>query len=249
MKLIKLIFLMSLLSFFGCGSNPVPQYPHDTIVARDGSTITLTFFGHASFAIETGGKHIYIDPVSEHADYSKLPKADLVLITHSHHDHLDRAAIDSITNRQSSILCDKTSAEGFEGECDTMAPGTTAHPREYIEIEAVAAYNFTEGHTDFHPREREDCGYILTIGGTRIYIAGDSENTPEMKALKSIDIAFLPVNQPYTMTVDQAIDAVKAIRPTLFYPYHYGETEQVTDIERLARELTGITEVRLRPME
>ena len=90
---------------------------------------------------------------------------------------------------------------------------------------------------------------VLTIGGTRIYIAGDTEPTPELQALRKIDIAFLPVNQPYTMTVDQAVEAVKAIRPTIFYPYHYGEVEEKTDIDRLARELEGVTEVRIRPME
>ena len=116
-------------------------------------------------------------------------------------------------------------------------------------MEAVPAYNTSEDRQQFHPREREDCGYVLTIGGTRIYIAGDGENTPEMKALHGIDIAFLPVNQPYTMTVDQAVDAVKAIRPAIFYPYHYGEVEEKTDIDRLSRELTDITEIRIRPME
>ena len=90
---------------------------------------------------------------------------------------------------------------------------------------------------------------VLTIGGTRIYIAGDTEPTPELKALRKIDIAFLPVNQPYTMTVDQAVEAVKALKPAIFYPYHYGEVDEKTDIDRLARELEGVTEVRIRPME
>ena len=131
----------------------------------------------------------------------------------------------------------------------TMRPGSVAAPRDYLKVEAVAAYNTTDGHLQFHPKDREDCGYILTVGGTRIYIAGDTEPTPEMKALKNIDIAFLPVNQPYTMTVDQAVEAVKAIRPAVFYPYHYGEVEEKTDTARLARELGGVTEVRIRPME
>ena len=90
---------------------------------------------------------------------------------------------------------------------------------------------------------------VLTIGGTRIYIAGDTEPTPELQALRKIDIAFLPVNQPYTMTVDQAVEAVKALKPAIFYPYHYGEVDEKTDIDRLVRELEGVTEVRIRPME
>ncbi len=241
---------MSLFSFFSRGGEaPAPAYPTDTLTTRDGSPLTVTFFKHASLCMEFEGLRIYVDPVGEYADYTTLPKADLILITHSHYDHFDRAAVEALQTKRTELLCDKTTAEAFYFECHTMTPGAAATPLRGVAVEAVAAYNTTEGHLQFHPREREDCGYILTLGGTRIYIAGDSENTPEMKALKQIDIAFLPVNQPYTMTVDQAVDAVKALRPAIFYPYHYGETDEHTDIERLARELAGITEVRIRPME
>lgn len=240
---------MSLLSILGCKQKEAPAYPADTFTAKDGTPFTLVFFKHASLAIEAEGKHIYVDPVGDYADYASLPKADLILITHSHYDHLDRAAIERIEKPETRIVCDKTSAEAFEFDCLTMTPGATAKPWEWLQIDAVPAYNTTEGHLQFHPREREDCGYILTLGGTRIYIAGDTENTPELKALRDIDIAFLPVNQPYTMTVDQAVDAVEAIRPAIFYPYHYGGTEQETDIDRLARELENVTEVRIRPLE
>ena len=209
----------------------------------------MTFFKHASLALEVGGKHIYIDPVDSFADYARLPKADVVVVTHSHYDHLDRTAIDKITTRETVIVCDKTSAEAFDFDCVTMTPGLSAEPIEGVKIEAVAAYNTSEGHLDFHPKEREDCGYIITIGGTRFYVSGDTENNEDMKAVENIDVAFLSVNQPYTMTVDQAVDAVKAIKPTIFYPYHYGQVEEKTDIERLVRELEGVTEVRIRPME
>lgn len=240
---------MSLLSIFGCGGGNLPHYPQDKLTAHDGTAFTVTFFKHASLSIETGGKYIYVDPVSGYADYAKLPKADIVLITHSHYDHLDRAAIDLLTDRNSLIVCDKTSSEAFESGCIVMTPGMSSDPRPYVHIEAIAAYNTSKEHLQFHPREREDCGYVLTIGDTRIYIAGDTEPTPEMEALKDIDIAFLPVNQPYTMTVDQAIEAVKTLRPAIFYPYHFGEVEEKTDINRLARELRNVTEVRIRPME
>ena len=241
--------IMSLLTFFGCGRSKAPEYPSDTLTARDGREMRFHFFKHASLAIETGGKWIYVDPVSEYADYASLPKGDLVLITHSHHDHLDITAVDRILTPETEILCDRTSAEAFEMNCYTMRPGSVATPRDYVKIEAVAAYNTTPGHLQFHPKDREDCGYVLTIGGTRIYVAGDTEPTPELKKLKNIDIAFLPVNQPYTMTVDQAVEAVKAIRPAIFYPYHYGEVEEKTDLERLTQELDGVTEVLIRPLE
>lgn len=239
---------MSILSFFGCGRKSV-EYPQDKITAASGQEITLTFFKHASLSVEVDGHYIYVDPVDEYADYAKLPKADLLLVTHSHYDHLDMAAIDRLRKSDTAVVCDKTSAEAFEFDCITMTPGSTAQPIDGITVEAVPAYNISEGHLQFHPKEREDCGYILTVGGTRIYIAGDTENNDDIKALENIDIAFLPVNQPYTMTVDQAVDAVKTIRPKVFYPYHYGGTEHTTDIDRLVRELDGITEVRVRPLE
>lgn len=240
---------MSILSVTGCRGKQNPDYPADTFTAKDGTHFTIVFFGHASLAIETGGRYVYVDPVSQYADYASLPKADLILITHSHYDHLDRAAIESIEQPSTRIVCDRTSAEALDFDTLTMNPGAVACPWEGLRIDAVPAYNTTEGHLQFHPREREDCGYVLTLGGTRIYIAGDTENTPELKALKDIDIAFLPVNQPYTMTVDEAVDAVRALRPGIFYPYHYGGTEERTDLDRLAEALQSVTEVRIRPME
>ena len=239
---------MSIFSIFG--SKNIPKYATDTIKDKEGNNITFTFFKHASLSITIGEQHIYTDPVSEYAKYAQLPKANVVLISHSHYDHFDRAAVDDITSRHSVVICDKTTAEALDGEAVVMTPGMKAEVEGGILIEAVAAYNTTEGHTDFHPKEREDCGYIITLdSGTRIYVAGDTEPTPEMLALKDIDIAFLPVNQPYTMTVDQAVEAVKAMRPKIFYPYHYGEVEEKTDLERLKRELEGITDVRIFPME
>lgn len=239
---------MSLFSIFG--SNKKSTYPTDTIEYGDGEKLTFTFFAHASLAISLGERHIYIDPVCGHAKYAQLPKADLVLITHHHYDHLDRAAIDDVTTRNSLIICDQESARTFEGEAIVMSPGIKSQPFPDLLIEAVAAYNTSEGHTDFHPRSREDCGYILNIeNGPRIYIAGDTEPTEEMLALKDIDIAFLPVNQPYTMTVEQAVEAVKTIKPKIFYPYHYGQVDEKTDLERLKTELADVTDVRIFPME
>ena len=125
--------------------------------------------------------------------------------------------------------------EAFDFDCHVMMPGDTARPRDYVTIEAVAAYNTSADRQQYHPRERQDVGYLLTIGGTRIYVSGDGENTPEMEALRDIDIALLAVNQPFTMTVDQAVEAAKAIRPKIFYPYHYGEVDEKTDLDRLTR--------------
>ena len=133
----NLLLLMSILSFFGCGKK-APEYPADTLTTRDGTQITLTFFKHASLAIEAGGKYIYVDPVSGYADYAALPKADVVLITHSHYDHLDVAAVEAIQTPQTEILCDRTSAEAFEMNCYTMRPGSVATPRTCNSIPKTA---------------------------------------------------------------------------------------------------------------
>ena len=239
---------MALFSLFGCGHR-TPEYPADTFTAPDGSEVQITFFAHASLAVSAHGKHIYADPTESAAAYPRLPKADLVLITHSHYDHLDRAAIDDVTTRQSIIVCDKTSAETFDYECIVMTPGMTTDPFAWLHIEACPAYNTSEGHTQFHPREREDCGYLLTVCGLRIYIPGDTEDTDELMSLRDVDILMLPVNQPYTMTVDQSIRVVEAVRPKVFYPIHYGQVDEKTDLEQLTARLSGITDVRIRPME
>ncbi len=239
---------MSLLSKLFAPAAAPKSYPFDEIATPDGRTLRLTFFAHASIAIEYDGRHIYVDPVAQHADYASLPKADIILVTHSHYDHFDMAAIDALSKESTAIVCDKTSAESFAGDCYTMLPGTTARPAEGIAVDAVAAYNTSPEQLQFHPKEREDCGYVLTLGGCRIYISGDTEPTPEMLALRDIDIAFLCANQPYTMKPEQVRQAVEAIRPKILYPYHFGQVDHPTDVEALKEMLSPLTEVRLRPL-
>jgi L-ascorbate metabolism protein UlaG (beta-lactamase superfamily) len=224
------------------------MYPVDEVVVN-GVKLKLTFFAHASLAIEYEGRWIYVDPVVGNADYSKLPKADMILVTHSHYDHFDMAAIEMLQSPDTRILLDKTSAEGLQGNCFTMLPKAVAEPFDDIKVEAVAAYNTSEAQLQFHPKEREDCGYVVTLGGkVRIYISGDTEPTDEMRELQNIDIAFVCVNQPYTMTPEQATEAVKALKPQIYYPYHYGQVDEPTDVEALAKMLEGVCDVRIRPM-
>lgn len=240
---------MALFStLFGCAKKSAPAYPQDSVTAADGSKITFTFYAHASFCIEWNDKHIYIDPVGEF-DWAHAPKADVVLVTHSHYDHLEMATIEQLQTPKTVIVCDKTSAEAFEHDCITMLPHSVAEPVEGIAVKAVPAYNISEGHTDFHPQSREDCGYLITLGGTTIYVAGDTEDNEDVLSLQGVDIAFLPVNQPYTMTVEQAIRVVTALRPQIFYPYHYGQVEDKTDIEALKAAVADITDIRVFPME
>ena len=239
---------MAALTSSACSTAPQSAYPEDHLTTKNGKELILRFYAHSSLAICYDGRWIYIDPVGSNADYASQPKADYILVSHDHYDHLDTATIDLLSTAKTHIYANASSIAAI-GRGVALRNGESVFPEEGIDIEAIAAYNYTEGHENFHPAGGRDNGYLLSLGGTRIYIAGDTENTPEMMQLQNIDIAFLPVNQPYTMTVDQAAEAVHAIRPAIFYPYHYGQVEEKTDIEALKSGLEGVCEVRIFPME
>ncbi|MDR1671192.1 MAG: DUF1080 domain-containing protein [Alistipes sp.] len=222
----------------------------DIIKTSEGKDLKISFFGHSSIAFEYDGHHLYNDPVSDYADYSTLPKADVILVGHEHGDHLDSQAINALSANGTAplILGNATAIDGL-GHGDVLAHGKK-RKLPWVTVEALPAYNTSPEKLNFHPRERLHNGYILTFGGTRVYVAGDSEDTLEMMALRDIDIAFLPVNLPYTMTEEQAARAVRAIRPTIFYPYHYGGVPHKTDLAKLASLLDGTgIDVRVRPLE
>lgn len=220
------------------------SFASDTFRTKDGGELTITFIKHASLMITYQGHIIQVDPVSDYADYSQFPKADVILITHEHADHLDPKAIEAL-EKPGTILIANANSQKKLGKGTVMKNGDTDRATDYLTIEAVPAYNTTPDHLKYHPKDRDN-GYVLTLGGTRIYIAGDTEDIPEMKNLKDIDIAFLPVNQPYTMTVPQAARAARMFTPKILYPYHYSDTK----IEGLAEELKGTPiEVRIREMQ
>ena len=214
------------------------------IFGYNGETLEITFLGHGTLMIQFTGRVIHVDPVSREADYSLLPDADLILITHHHGDHLDVGAIQHIRAEKTIIIADETSAAQVAGS--VVMKNGDVRSEIGIQIEAMPAYNTTAGRSRFHPRGRDN-GYILTIGDMRVYIAGDTEFIPEIKRLREIDIAFLPMNQPYTMTPQQAAGAAKAFRPRILYPYHFGNTD-VSELTSLLEDETDI-EVRIRNME
>ena len=218
---------MLLLAVLGlntaCGQ---PPYEVDEFTTASGKTVKFHALMHACIRIQYDGKEIQIDPVSKlgnrTVNYADMPKADYIFVTHEHGDHYDAGALKLLSGDKTQLVMNKRCADMY-GSGRAMANGDKLQ-LGVVTVEAVAAYNSTPGREQFHPKGRDN-GYILTIDGLRIYIAGDTEDIPEMSAIKDIDIAFLPCNQPFTMTPEQLIRAAKVIKPRVLFPYHYGQTD------------------------
>lgn len=221
-------------------------YAYDTVITPNGLPVNLIFIKHGSIALEFNNFLIYIDPVTMFGnDFSKLPKADMIFVTHEHGDHFDKKALDELTDKETVLVTNGRVRELF-GKGEVMLPGERKEIQaENFTLTGTPAYNTTEGHLQFHPKDRKDLGFVFNIDGLRIYVAGDTEDIPEMADLKDIDVAFLPVNQPYTMTPAQAVKATETIHPKILYPYHYGQTDlkpltdrfKGTDIDVRVRQL------------
>ncbi|MFO7657822.1 MAG: MBL fold metallo-hydrolase [Bacteroidales bacterium] len=221
----------------------------DTIPTSSGDLI-MTFVGHGTLMFQYNNLIIHIDPTSEEADYTNMPKADLILVTHHHGDHFDMGAIKKILKQDSKLVISQKCKDNSEELQDAvvMKNGDKISLLG-IHILAVPAYNMVHMRPDgnpFHPKG-EGNGYILKFGDKTIYVAGDTENIPEMKALKSIDIAFLPMNLPYTMTPEMVADAVLAFKPGILYPYHFGNTN-TAELINLLKSNKEI-EVRIRDLK
>ncbi len=230
----------------------------DVFTTQSGKLVKIHALMHSSIRIEYDGREIEIDPCTNlngrTVDYAAFPKAFLILVTHEHFDHYDTAAINLLSTHKTFLMmnsrCVKLYGDGtamkngkvLQLTDDVLNTGFECIPID-ISVEAVPAYNTTKGRQMFHPKGNGN-GYILTLGGLRIYIAGDTEDIPEMADLKDIDIAFLPCNQPYTMTPEQLVRAAKMVNPKVLFPYHYGET----DMSGIATQLPGI-DVRIRHYE
>ena len=209
--------------------------------------LQITFIGHGSLMFAFGGKIIHVDPFSRLTDYSKLPQADMILLTHEHPDHLDLKALDSLRADKTKIILTKNCAQQVKG--GILMQNGDVKTVDGLKIEAVPAYNLVHMRSEgvpFHPKGNGN-GYVITFGNMRIYVAGDTENIPEMKQLKDIDVAFLPMNLPYTMTPEMVADAARAFKPRVLYPYHYGKTDPLKLVELMKD--TPQVEIRIRKME
>lgn len=222
------------------------QFEKDTIPTSEGN-IEITFIGHGTLIFNFNGIVIHADPWGKLADYSQFPKANIILVTHHHGDHFDPQAIEKIRTDSTKIiltkLCSDKIPDGIimkNGDVKTI---------KGIKIEAVPAYNLIHKRDNGEPfHVKGECnGYVITFGDKKVYVAGDTENTPEMKNLTGIDIAFLPMNLPYTMTPEMVADAAKSFKPKVLYPYHYGETD-VSKLVNLMKDVKEV-EVRIRKMK
>lgn len=240
---------MKLLLALACSFFALSSFAHSATATQTFRTsageVRITPLNHASTLIEAGGKTIYLDPAKPAklpAKFAGSPKADLILITDIHPDHMDPASIADLSKAGTDILAApavvatvKTAKPIANGETKTWQGWT---------IEAIPAYNLTRGPAPgklFHDKGRGN-GYVLTYGGVRFYFSGDTEGVPEMRALKNIDVAFVCMNLPYTMPPDEAADAVKAFHPKVVIPYHYRGSDLA--VFKKGLEGTGI-EVRL----
>ncbi len=241
---------IALVAAFAIALSPSPapaQGFEKDVIETSAGKLEITFLGHGTLVFAQGGKVIHVDPWTRVADYASLPKADLVLVTHSHGDHLDPAAIAAVRTPQTQVVV----APDCEGKIEGALVLQNGEQKTLagIPVTAVPAYNLEHKRPDgtpFHAPGRGN-GYVLAFGDTQVYVAGDTENTPEMKALKGIDVAFLPMNLPYTMTPEMVADAARAFRPRILYPYHYGDTDPQKLVELLKPEKD--IEVRVRRMK
>jgi L-ascorbate metabolism protein UlaG (beta-lactamase superfamily) len=244
----KSSFLFIFTGMFFCAFSAFAQEPFESdIIKTVSGDLKITFIGHGTLMFDFGGKIMHLDPVGQYADYSKLPKADIILLTHEHSDHLDIGAIETIRKDNTIVILTEACAAKVRGGI-AMKNGDRKTAGG-LEIDAVPAYNIVHMRSEGVPFHKKGAGngYIIKFSDKKIYVAGDTENTTEMKSLEKIDIAFLPMNLPYTMTPEMVADAAKAFKPKIIYPYHYGDTD-TSKLVSLMKDAPG-TEVRIRKLK
>jgi L-ascorbate metabolism protein UlaG (beta-lactamase superfamily) len=234
--------MRTLLTLVACAvSLAQAQLPADEFATTAG-TVRITPVHHASLMMEAGGQVIHVDPVGEQ-NYRDLPPADLILITDIHGDHLDTKVIAKLRKPGARIFAPEAALKTLP-DAEVIRNGEKKNFGKW-EIEAIPAYNLQRGPAPgrvYHEKGRGN-GYVLTYGGKRFYISGDTEGVPEMKALRDIDVAFVCMNLPYTMPPEEAAEAIRAFKPKVVYPYHYRNS----DLSVLEKALAGSgIEVRLR---
>ena len=241
--------MAALILAAGCGTKTIVpgngNYAVETFKTKHGE-VAINLIKHGSIAISFKDVTIQCDPVAnmgKPTDYANdFGKAAFIFITHEHGDHFNPETIATLYDENSVLVLNEKSQKQL-GYGDIMHNGDVRQLTKDITVEAVPAYNTTPGRENLHPFGNGN-GYVFTIDGLRIYVAGDTEDIPEMANLKDIDVCFLPVNQPYTMTVEQAVNAVKTFKPKVFFPYHFSQTDV-----SVFPDLLPDTDVRLHEMQ
>ncbi|WP_035872420.1 MBL fold metallo-hydrolase [Cucumibacter marinus] len=185
--------------------------------------VTILPVNHASLALKAGDTVIYADPVGDPGAYADLPPPNLILITHEHGDHYNADTLAALAGDSVPLITNPAVygmlPDSLKARATAIGNGESAEGAG-VSFDAVPAYNITEDRLNYHPQGRDN-GYVFTLGGARIYLAGDTEATPEFRAQTGIDLAFVPMNLPFTMDVGQAADGVIEMAPKVIYPYHY----------------------------
>lgn len=245
MRILNTLFL-SALFILGSVSVLTAQSSKDTI-----GDIVIQPIVHGTLAIYYQGHTIYVDPYGGADKFEGVPEASLILVTDIHGDHYDESTLKALPTEGSHLVVPPAVGamlpENMAKEVSVLKNGEHKEIGG-ISIETLPMYNLPETEESRHPKGRGN-GYVLTLGDKRIYISGDTEDIPEMRALKNIDIAFVCMNMPYTMTVDQAASAVNEFKPAIVYPYHYRGRPDMSDTEKfktLVEKENKVTEVRLR---
>jgi L-ascorbate metabolism protein UlaG (beta-lactamase superfamily) len=218
------------------------------VFSTNAGDITVHPVSHASFVMETPVGTIYVDPVGEPSVYSDFPEADIVLITHQHGDHYKPETLAELVGENTQIISNpavyEMMPEDLKAKASQIANGKSAS-YESLSIDAIPAYNTTEERLNFHPQGRDN-GYVLGFDGFRVYISGDTEDIPEMRALENIDLAFVCMNLPFTMPAEAAASAVAEFKPTYVYPYHYrGRDGGTQDPNEFAKLVGDASEVKM----
>lgn len=217
-----------------------------TAQEKKGADIVFTPIEHASLVIQGRDKTIYVDPVGDAKSYASLPKPDIILVTHMHQDHFDPAVIAAVKKGGTDVIGPKNVIDQLKyGKALENGQKTTV---QGVSIDAIPAHNLTADRMKFHPKGRDN-GYVLALDGKRIYISGDTEDTKEMRALKDIDFAFICMNLPYTMSVEQAASAVLEMKPKVVTPYHYRGPGGMSDLEAFKRLVSKDKQIEVRLMD
>ena len=224
-------FLLAFLSSFILGAATAQRDSPDQVQTNNG-TLTIQPIVHASLVLTWGGQTIYVDPTGGARNYAGLKQPDLILITDIHGDHFDPKTISAVRTEKTVIVVPKAvadkMADSLKNKVVILNNGDKS-TQSGVGITAIPMYNLPESPTAMHTKGRGN-GYVLNIGGKNVYISGDTQGIPEMRALRNIDIAFVCMNLPYTMNVDEAADAVLAFKPKTVYPYHYRGQDGLSDV-------------------